>query len=364
MGKYTFQKDGRNFEVITPADVSAEQARAILDQQAATGSLVGLAPGETLSAESQAAQGLGSAQANAAENFKKSGKSLAQGLTNLTGSIGSGIKSLGTGLVSAVTKVGSGLGTAVTKIGSVLGTVPVGNGITVGDFAVGTTALLGIGSMSQAQTTGVLAQTSNDANQGAAQVSNTKGVGKYGLTVSQLESAGYVRPGNAALVNENNTPVSILKSPAAWTGKDGVNSLEDLLANQELQAKIQQTTMVQGLAALAAVGIAATGGTDAVITASVALVAAKGIQEAAAYFKNKPIPNDPGGVKQAELNNTVRNGAYAVNYTQQKVQPEWKAEEKPVAESNTVQRQTVNAASIRIVGNDKVPEPQYTNARP
>ena len=370
MGYYTFQKNGRTFQVNTPADVTSEQAKAILDQQAATGSLVGLAPGETLSAETQAAQGLASAEANAAQNFKQSGKTLSQGLSQLAGSISSGVKSVGSGLVkagkaigrglsSAVSKVGSGLGTTVTKIAEVVATVPIGNGITVGNFATGTTALLGIGSMNQAQTTGVLAQASNNVNQPSTQVSNTKGVGKYGLTVAQLESAGYVRPGNAALVNENNTPTAILKSPAAWTGKDGVNSLEDLLGNEQLQAKIQQTTMVQGLASLAAIGIVATGGTDAIVTASVALVAAKGVADAAAYFKNKPIPNDPGGVKQAEADQTVRSSAYAVNYTNTKIQQEWKAEEKPEPVNNTVQRETVNAASTRIVGNDKVPEPNY-----
>jgi hypothetical protein len=375
MGYYTFQKNGRTFQVNTPADVTSEQAKAILDQQAATGSLVGLAPGETLSAETQAAQGLASAEANAAQNFKQSGKTLSQGISQLAGSISSGVKSVGSGLVkagkaigrglsSAVSKVGSGLGTTVTKIAEVVATVPIGNGITAGNFATGTTALLGIGSMNQAQTTGVLAQASNNVNQPSTQVSNTKGVGKYGLTVAQLESAGYVRPGNAALVNENNTPVSILKSPAAWTGKDGVNSLDDLLANQKLQAKIQQTTMVQGLASLAAVGIVATGGTDAIVTASVALVAAKGIQEAAAYFKNKPIPNDPGGVKQAAADQTVRSSAYAVNYTEEKLPPVWKAEETPVPATATVNRSTVNAASARIVGNDKVPAPVYENVIP
>jgi hypothetical protein len=360
MGKYSFQSRGKSYTVVAGSDISPEQARAIFDQQAASGSLVGLQPGDTLSASTQAAQGLESAQAGAAQNFAASGQTLGQGLRKLAGSVGNAVKSVGKGLVSAVSKVGSSLGTAVTKIGQVLGSVPLGNGITVGDFAVGTTALLGIGGMNQSQTTGALAQVSNDVNQPAGAVSNGKGLGKYGLTINQLESAGYVRPGNAALVNAANTPVSILKSPAAWTGKDGINSLDDMLANEKLQSKIQQTTMVQGLAGLAAVGLAVGGGSDAITTAALALTAAKGIQAAAAYFKEKPIPNDPNGAVKAEFDNTVRNSAYAVTYTQEKLPEVWKAEEAPVPAVATVNRETVNAASARIVGNDKVPEPTYT----
>lgn len=382
MGKYTFFDGGKKFTVTAASDISPEQVKAAFQQQAATGSLVGLKPGETLSAETQAAQGLSSAAAAAAENLRKFGTSLGKGLDNLAGGVtkavgklgtslksgfknfGSGVKkfgqNIGKGLGGGISNIGSSLGSAVTKIGGVIADVPIGNGITVGDFARGTTALLGIGSMTQAETTATLAQTANNVGQAAGDISNSKGVGTYGLSVGQLESAGYVRPGNAALVNANNSSVSVLKSPAVWTGKDGINSLDDMLANQQVQSKIQQTTMVQGLAGLAAVGLAVGGGTNAIVTASLALSAAKGIQEAAAFFKNKPVPNDANGTKTAEIKETVRNGSYAVAYAQEKVAEPWKAEDKPVPAVNTNNRETVDAASKRIVGNDKVPEPKYT----
>jgi hypothetical protein len=375
MGKFTFQRQGKSYTVTAPAGTTQDQAKAIFDQQANTGSLDGLQPGDTLSAATQAAQGLDSAAANASQDLAKSGKSLAQGIGDLAGAtvkavksvaggIGKAVKGIGKGVSSGLAKVGSSLGSAVVKIGEVIGSVPIGNGITVGNFALSTAAFLGIGGMTQAETTGTLAQVSNNVNQPADAVSNSKGVGKYGLSISQLESAGYVRPGNSALVNATNTPVSILKSPAVWTGKDGINSLDDMLANEKIQSKIQQTTMVQGLAGLAAVGLAVGGGSDAITTAAMAVVAAKSIQQAAAYFKDKPIPNDPTGTVKTEFDNSVRNSAYAVSYTQQKVPEVWKAEENPVAAVATTNRDTVNAASTRIVGNDKVPEPQYNNAPP
>jgi len=57
---YTF--NGQLFE-IKGIGLTAEQLKAIGDQQAATGSLIGLRPGDVLSAATQAQAGLQSAQA-------------------------------------------------------------------------------------------------------------------------------------------------------------------------------------------------------------------------------------------------------------------------------------------------------------
>ena len=45
--------------------------------------------------------------------------------------------------------------------------------------------------------------------------------------------------------------------------------------------------------------------------------------------------------------------------TDSKIPPAFKEVEIPEPKSNTVNRDTVNAASNRVVGNDKVPEPNY-----
>ena len=63
MGTFNFTlPNGKPFEIKGPPGLSLEQAKAIFDKQAETGSLVGIKPGEVLSAATQAAQGLASAQ--------------------------------------------------------------------------------------------------------------------------------------------------------------------------------------------------------------------------------------------------------------------------------------------------------------
>jgi len=55
------------FEVKGPPGMTFEQAKAIFDKQVKTGALVGFKPGDTLSAATQAADGLASAQAQLAQ---------------------------------------------------------------------------------------------------------------------------------------------------------------------------------------------------------------------------------------------------------------------------------------------------------
>lgn len=62
--------------------------------------------------------------------------------------------------------------------------------------------------------------------------SATKAMGKYGATVDQLISAGYVRP--EAKFNDQ------LLQSAVWTGKDNINSHSKFLANAGIQEQVYQ----------------------------------------------------------------------------------------------------------------------------
>jgi hypothetical protein len=55
----------------------------------------------------------------------------------------------------------------------------------------------------------------------------------------------------------------------------------------------------------------------------------------------------------------VRDGAFAVNLVQTKIPTEFKQEAIPVPAANTVNRSTVDAASTRVIGDEKVPAPNY-----
>jgi hypothetical protein len=155
----------------------------------------------------------------------------------------------------------------------------------------------------------------------------------------------------------------LLKSPAAFTGKDGIKSAADLLTNPAKQAGIQQDLMAQGVAGLKALGVP----TDLLSSqglAGTALNAAKSIPGAAEFLKGLPIPDDPAGALKAAFDANVRDGAFAANLSTAKIPPAFKAEVTPTPAADTVNRDTVNAASARVVGNPKVPEPNYGPAKP
>jgi hypothetical protein len=403
MSKFTFTlPDGKPFEVKGPPGLTLEQARAAFDQQVKTGALVGLKPGSVLSAATQAAAGLGSAQSILAQAQSGITGALGAGIPGAAGAIGAVSRAVGaaggalngavsgiaaglsgavgsaaqavssitgatasvvSSAVGAVARVGSVASTAIGTLNRTLANTPVTAPVDLVNYAKQAEALTSIGNMSQSTVTGVLAQTKNLVSQGSAVLSNTKGLGEYGLDVSQLERAGVVKPGTASLVTAGAAITDVLKSPAVFTGKDGIKSAGDLLSNATKQAGIQQQLMSQGVSQLSAVGIPVNSLSPQGL-AGVATNAAKSIAGTEALLKNLPVPPGvPAGFTDA-FNKNIRDGAFAANFSEIKVPAPFKAEVVPTPAEKTVQRPTVDAASARVIGNDKVPTPTYTAAAP
>jgi hypothetical protein len=424
MGTFKFTlPNGKPFEIKGPPGLSLEQAKAIFDKQAETGSLVGIKPGEVLSAATQAAQGLPGAQALLAQAQNGITGALGAGIPGAAGAIGDLSKALGAAggaLGGSVAGIAAGLtgavgpavanfagslpnlnsitgslgklgipdvssltsiaaaGQALTGVAGSLGSVAttaigtinkslasaVTNPINIANFAKEIPALAPLGSMDAGVVTGVLAQAKNLVGQASDVLTSEKGLGAFGLGAEQLEKAGIIKPGLAKLVTSGASSITnLLKSPAAFTGKDGIKSAADLLTNPAKQAGIQQELMAQGVAGLKALGVP----TDLLSPqglAGTALNAAKSIPGAEAFLKDLPIPDDPVGALTAAFNANVRDGAFAANLAQAKIPPAFKAEVTPEPAADTVNRDTVNAASARVVGNPKVPEPNYGPAKP
>jgi len=420
----------KTFAIKGPPGLTREQAFAIFKKQADTGSLVGFKPGETLSAATQAADGLAGAQAMVAQaqagvtgsldvgsftsRLSASGVDLTTGripsvdaafarggvnggagaFNSVIGSVASGLGAAGgaiSGSLAGITPgltaaVGpavnsvSGLGTALVGAAGIQGSTAiksietinrtltqfsVTSPIDAADFTkiAGSTnpagAVARLGPMSVPEVNGVLAQAKNLVNQASSVLSNTKGLGSFGLDVGQLETAGYVKPGTKALLAAGtNVFADVIKSPAVWTGKDGIKTATDLLQNIPKQSQIQQDLMTKGVAGLAAVGVPVQNLSSQGL-AGMALNAAKDLPSAEAFVKGLPIPGDATGALQAEFSSAVRDGAFAVNLVQTKIPTAFKQEDTPVPSSNTVNRATVDAASTRVIGDDKVPTPNY-----
>jgi hypothetical protein len=59
------------------------------------------------------------------------------------------------------------------------------------------------------------------------------------------------------------------------------------------------------------------------------------------------------------MNDTIKAGAFAVNLVTTKIPAAFKAETIPAPAVDTTNRETLNAAANRIIGNPKIPAPNY-----
>jgi len=388
MGTFNFTlPNGQPFDLKGPPGFSFDQAKAIFDKQAETGSLVGIKPGGVLSAATQASQGLPGAQSILAQAQSGVTGALGAGVPGAVGDIGSLSKSLGAAggalegslngiapgvsgavgigaakdALTSVSTLGEGASSAITTVNKTIAGAPLTDPVGIADFAKQAPALKAIEPMTQAETTGVLAQAKKLVNQGADVLSTEKGLGAFGFGADQLEKAGVLKPGMSKFVKSGASSLAnLLKSPAAFTGKDGIKSADDLLANPPKQELIQQDLMKQGLAGLKALGVPPLA-LSAVGAAGAALNSAVSPEQAANFLKGVPVVGD----KLAEkFTANTRDGAFAATLAKDKIPPAFKAEVTPEPAGDTVNRDTVNAASARVVGNPKVPEPNYGPTKP
>jgi hypothetical protein len=139
-------------------------------------------------------------------------------------------------------------------------------------------------------------------------VTDAKGLGEFGLTPAQLEAAGILKPGMAKFVADGASSITdLLQSPAAFTGKDAITGVQDILNNLVKQGLIQQDLMKKGLDALKAFGIPA----DLLSAAGAAgslLNAAKDPLAAVALLKNLP---GIGADLASELTRNIKAGGWA-----------------------------------------------------
>lgn len=375
MSQFTFidTETGKEFVVKGPAGLTEEQASEIFNQQKDKGSLVGLKAGDILNAAKQAAAGLNSAiaqveQAAAGIAGGVSGAlggalqtvqgTVAGATSAVSGAVRSGLQSatsLSTGLSGALGSAKSLADQTLSGIASATKNISITNGIDVQNFAKQATALVPIRNLGVPDITATLAQASRLVGQGPAAISNTLGVGKFGLDCNQLELAGLVKPGTATkyLASGTNSLTSVLSSPSVWTGKNGVKDLGSLLSSVPSQDKIQQTLMNTGLNNVQSLGIPIDSLSPSKL-AGTALNAAKSAQDTLAWAAGSA----SSAVKSA-FDSAARAGEFAVDFASSKIDSAMSGETVPEAASYTVDRKTLNAAVTRIVGNKKIPSVNY-----
>lgn len=316
---FTDPSTGLAITVRGPATLTREQARVIFTQQYQAGALINLRAGETISAITQAAAGMSAAQGEALQSLAQSNVSATED-------------------------------PAVGIISQILVTVPVTNGITVADYSLQNRSQISIGTITPTQLTAVLAQVHKFLDQPADVVTN-QGLGRYALSVQQLERAGYLKPGTYQTyqIQASLSTVNVLRSPAVWTGLNGIFNLSQMLSNPVLQQQIQQELMQAAYIEMQAVGVKLDRLSSREL-AGVLVCGAKDLDNTILWLTGNILATDV----VTQFNTYVRDTIYAVDFSDTKINDSVKDREPAQNTTNTVQRASVDSATTRIVGNEKI----------
>ena len=256
MSKFEYTlPSGAKFVVDGPASATQDQADRVFYEQVASGSLIGYTPGQTLTSLATRLTKFelsrlerGTAGVDTVIVYAISPES-PQGVTTIQLTSDTTTQTL----LSAVQNL------PVPASMPSLSNVPLTDAIDVADIVL----IQGddleprtVGPLNPFQVKKLLAQISSIVNQESDQLSLDKGIGRFGFTAYSLEQTGYVKPGTSIKYFSTSTEnfVAVMSSPSVWTGRDGIRSLDDLLASPETQNKIQVEIMQQSYQQLTALG--------------------------------------------------------------------------------------------------------------
>ena len=237
-------------------------------------------------------------------------------------------------------------------------TQPV-NGAQILNQSPATTA---IGSLRIPQVTSLMSSAAAAVGQPFNAISATLGIGKFGFDPRQLESQGYLKPGTLARyglgvpgVNAGNV-VRLLSSSTIWTGKNYVPNLNALLTNPNLQNLIQQDLMSAGFTALQKKGILGKGETAQQLGAVLQTAVRFGPQAAVNWVVGKA-----AGAAFNKINAVAKNAQQAIDKATGGLFSIINLQVAANGVINTVARATVNTAVKDVIGNPKVPTPNFGN---
>lgn len=251
MSKFEYTlPSGAKFVVNGPPDATKLQADRVFYEQVAAGSLVGYTPGQTLTS---AATKLTTFELSRLQRGTAGVETAIVFSSSSAGASGETATPTPQTILSAIEN--RPIPASMPSLVNVPLTAPVDQAdvdlIKGDDFEPEK-----VGPLTPYQVQKLLAQISKLVNQESDQISQDKGIGRYGFTCYALEEAGYVKPGTSAKYFSNGAEnfVAVMNSPSVWTGKAGIYSASDLLSSATTQNKIQVQIMQQGYRQLVASG--------------------------------------------------------------------------------------------------------------
>lgn len=216
-----------------------------------------------------------------------------------------------------------------------------------------------IGNLQSEQITGMLAQASTNVPQSFNTISNDLGVGKYGFSSEQLESAGYLKPGVTEFFLKDGVSdlSTVLQSTSVWSGKNGVSNLPGILGDEALQDFIKTDLYTNGFNQLRAEGIL-TGSESAKDIAALVEPASQFGAVSVKQWINNTSPNE---TTTTQINKVARSAQYSVELANQKLDEKIKGfNTQSTGSTNTVIRSTIDQAATSVVTETKVSPPSYT----
>lgn len=186
----------------------------------------------------------------------------------------------------------------------------------------------------------------------------TRGVGIYGQTAENLVLVELLKPASLQLIVEPSMTITVLNTPAAWTGLFNINSLVDYLNAPAIQ-NLAQIALYEG----AYQGLIDAGVLNGTETAR---YQATFIQPAARYGVDAVVAWVRGTAPTDLATNiqiAARQAQYAIDFVDT-YGPELNVAPELGGFDNTVFRDEVDQAVTDIIGNPRIPPIEYANALP
>jgi hypothetical protein len=183
----------------------------------------------------------------------------------------------------------------------------------------------------------------------------TRGIGIYGQTPAGLTLTGYLKPGTLSLITAPSLTLTVLNTPAVWTGQNGIESLLDYLNEPVLQNLAQIDIMTGAFQGLLDAGILS-GGESARYQATFVQPATRyGVTAVVSWVNN---------TASTDLTNNIllvaRQAQYAIDFVDT-YSSLLNAGISIPGFDNTIERQDLDQAVVDIIGNPKVPSIDYVD---
>ena len=232
-----------------------------------------------------------------------------------------------------------------------------------GDYEAQESAKSNVGKIAPEKVTGMLAQASKEVPQGFNEISNTVGVGKFGFSAPELETAGFLKPGTSDFFLKDATSNlnTVLSSSSVWSGNQGINGVSDFLNNEAIQDLTKTDLFTKGLNSLQNAGIVTGLENEADLAGLVSGASKFGVDAVKKWTQGSAILGktfngaNSGNITAGQMNELVKGGQYAVNLTAQKISSEIQGfTTGTLGATGTVIRKEIDTAVQSVIASQKV----------